>query len=501
MEIELFEEATTEMLNERSIVENEFYTIKAMIIDIINKNKQSSSNRHSTQSNSQTIVRDTMKLPAIPAPSFDGNLQNWVSFLDTFNAMFHKNNALAEVQRLHYLKSCLTGSAAEVIRTIPTTEENYQMAYNTLIERYENRSLIIQSHIRSLFSKPQVNQPSATELRKLHHHVISQVRALKALKQPVEHWDAWLITLVCSKLDAITVASRVSAYEVGEVDKPIKDSVPLSNSNMPKHQYKKALLANPNNTSQNYVAKCRLCSGQHKLFNCEQFLNMTVPERSKVVSNAMLCFNCFAPGHQANQCRYGSCHAKHNTRLHDDNKVAEGPHEQPLNVSVMYAQNCSVNCMQYSTTSMLATAVIYISNKTGTLQPCRVILDSGAQLNFITVSCAKRLQLDSANETVSISGIGSTSMASKRLMPTIISSRSSSYSSSATFHSLPTISSNLPSQHINTNKVSIPEHIQNDLADPEFHVTSPIDYLLGSGVFYDIFDGERATISEHLIAH
>lgn len=120
MEIELFEEATTEMLNEHSIVENEFYTLKAMIIDIIKKNEQSYlSNRHSTQSNSQTIVRDTMKLLAIPAPSFDGNLQNWVSFLDTFNAMFHNNNALAEVQCLHYLKSCLISSVAEVIRTIP----------------------------------------------------------------------------------------------------------------------------------------------------------------------------------------------------------------------------------------------------------------------------------------------------------------------------------------------------------------------------------------------
>ncbi|KAL4149951.1 hypothetical protein QTP88_003802 [Uroleucon formosanum] len=116
------------------------------------------------------------------------------------------------------------------------------------------------------------SQPSATELRKLHHHVISQVRALKALKQLVEHWDTWLITLLCSKLDVITVgewqlqqvtkelpkfakiqqffASRgVSAYEVGEVDKPMKDSVPLSSSNMSKHQYKKSLLANPNNTN------------------------------------------------------------------------------------------------------------------------------------------------------------------------------------------------------------------------------------------------------------
>lgn len=202
-ELELNDKATADMYAERDTFEDNYCTIKATILDLIDKNKQI--NTESIHTNTQTVVRDTMKLPSIPAPSFDGSLQNWASFLDTFNAMFHNNDALADVQRLHYLKSCLTGSAAEVIRTIPTTEENYHMAYSTLVERYKNKSLIIQSHIRSLFATPPVCQPFATELRKLHHHIVSQVRALKALNQPVENWDAWLVTLVCSKLDAITV--------------------------------------------------------------------------------------------------------------------------------------------------------------------------------------------------------------------------------------------------------------------------------------------------------
>lgn len=61
---------------------------------------------------------------------------------------------------------------------------------------------------------------------------------------------------------------------------------------------------------------------------------MAVPaDRSKMVSNAMLCFNCLSPGHQENQCFYGSpgschkCGRKHNNKLHNDNKVAEDPHE------------------------------------------------------------------------------------------------------------------------------------------------------------------------------
>jgi hypothetical protein len=68
-----------------------------------------------------------------------------------------------------------------------------------MVDQYENKSLIIQSHIRSLFQTPQVQQLSAVELRKLYY------RSLKALQQPVDQWNTWLVTLVCCKFDPITV--------------------------------------------------------------------------------------------------------------------------------------------------------------------------------------------------------------------------------------------------------------------------------------------------------
>jgi len=93
---------------------------------------------------------DTIRLPAVPAPEFDGNLQHWSAFKDSFDAMFHNNKSLADVQKLHYLKSCVTKSAGDVIKSFPTTGDNYQKAYDALLLRYENKSLTIQSHIRSL---------------------------------------------------------------------------------------------------------------------------------------------------------------------------------------------------------------------------------------------------------------------------------------------------------------------------------------------------------------
>jgi len=106
-------------------------------------------------------------------------------------------------------------------------------------------------------------------LRKLHHHIVSHYRSLKALQQPVDHWDAWLITLVCCKLGSTTVgewqlglkskelptfaaienflASRVSAYEVGEIDRIAGNANSTRlNSSAVKPMPKKALLANQN---------------------------------------------------------------------------------------------------------------------------------------------------------------------------------------------------------------------------------------------------------------
>lgn len=61
-------------------------------------------------------TNDTMRLPSVPAPVFDGNIQIWPPFKDSFDAMFHNNKGLAEVQKLHYLKACMCTHNADSSR-------------------------------------------------------------------------------------------------------------------------------------------------------------------------------------------------------------------------------------------------------------------------------------------------------------------------------------------------------------------------------------------------
>lgn len=124
-----------------------------------------------------------IKLPAIEVLKFNGDWQQWTSFI-VLHAMFHHNTSLAPVYRFHYLRSYLEGQASDVIKSIPTTEENYLQVYNTLINRYENKRIIIQSHIRALFNTSKAAIALTAKLQQLHHHIISNVNALRALDQP-----------------------------------------------------------------------------------------------------------------------------------------------------------------------------------------------------------------------------------------------------------------------------------------------------------------------------
>ncbi|KAE9528805.1 hypothetical protein AGLY_012380 [Aphis glycines] len=101
------------------------------------------------------------------------------------------------------LHSTGIGSAREVIQDFKTTEENYQVAYDVLKIRYENKSAIIQSHKRLLLTTLKVTVASASELQRLHYYISSNINALIPLNQP--------------DLE-VFLSNRITAYEAGDIE-------------------------------------------------------------------------------------------------------------------------------------------------------------------------------------------------------------------------------------------------------------------------------------------
>jgi hypothetical protein len=198
-------------------LKNELYHSKALLMQLIEANANNTSNSPTYSELTKYKTENTMRLPPVEIPNFDCDWQCWTSFINSFNIVFHNHENLAPVQKFHYFKGYLVGQASDVIWSIPTTGENYLQAYNTLKNQYDNKSVIIQSHIRSLLDTPKVLIASATNLEKLQHHVMSNVNAITALGQPIESWDAWLVTLICSRLDSARVGEWQLQYNKKEL--------------------------------------------------------------------------------------------------------------------------------------------------------------------------------------------------------------------------------------------------------------------------------------------
>ena len=73
---------------------------------------------------SEPGIRPIVKLPNIELPKFDGNYERWIPFRDLFESLIVSNNAFPNVQKLHYLRSALTGEAAKVISSLEITNDN-----------------------------------------------------------------------------------------------------------------------------------------------------------------------------------------------------------------------------------------------------------------------------------------------------------------------------------------------------------------------------------------
>lgn len=152
IEIEEFDGSVNDdqQCDEYTDFRNKLYHAKALLMQLIDANSNNESSSPTYSELTKYKVENTMRLPPVEIPKFDGDWKCWTSFIDIFNIVFHKHENLAPVQKFHYLKGYLVGQASDVIRSIPTTGENYLQAYNTLMNRYDNKSVIIQSHIRSL---------------------------------------------------------------------------------------------------------------------------------------------------------------------------------------------------------------------------------------------------------------------------------------------------------------------------------------------------------------
>lgn len=503
-----------ENTNERAGFEELYYELLAKAKRRINASRASV--QANVQGTTASVANTKVKLPTIELPKFNGRYENWLYFYDSFKSIVHDNKELNPVQKLHYLRSCLSDEAAQIIQALETTNQNYEVAWKLLTERFDNRRRIIQSHIRELFEIQRITKESSIQLRSLIDNALRHLRALKALGQPTESWDAMLLHLITTKLDRYShkeweksidgtmlpalddlfkfLQNRCHVLETVQQESTVQQRGCVKNFTAHSNNTEKTKSQYSHVTVKDKI-KCIYCGQGHNIYICEQFLNLDVSERSKYVKHKGLCYNCLRANHLVKDCRSSACKKckhRHHSLLHQDNVAVRDEKRGDINIM----NNTSTSLQAIVTTQViLSTATVNILDKDGNYHKCKLLLDSGSQSNFITEDLANILGLSKSNVDIPVIGFNETLTNIKQSVRTSIKSNDGRFTVTLSFLIVPKITGRIPVSFIKRDDLNIPTNIR--LADPHFYVPGEINLLIGAELFYQLLCIGQIQLNQH----
>lgn len=159
-------------------------------------------------SSSKTNQKSSSSIAVPPCDTevFHGDYLNWPIFRDLFTAIYVTNKKLSPVEKLYHLFQKTSGEAKQIIQHIPLTDEGFDIAWDNLKAQYENKRILINNQLRTIFNLPQCSQESASCLKKLQRDISNAISVLKLYKIEIKSWDPIFVFQCSSKLPKLTLS-------------------------------------------------------------------------------------------------------------------------------------------------------------------------------------------------------------------------------------------------------------------------------------------------------
>ncbi|KAL4127332.1 hypothetical protein QTP88_011507 [Uroleucon formosanum] len=138
----------------------------------------------SVQKPREDPVKSLSRLPDIPLPTFDGDYRSWPNFRDRFSALVDTRSNLSNIDKMYYLIGCLKGAAADAVRGIPVSADNYELVMNTLSNKFNRPRLVATSLVDKLLQSSAMTQESLNDLNTFVGTFSESISLLDALKIP-----------------------------------------------------------------------------------------------------------------------------------------------------------------------------------------------------------------------------------------------------------------------------------------------------------------------------
>jgi hypothetical protein len=482
------------------------------------------------QTENRDVHRPYSRLPEIPLPKFDGDFNHWPTFRDRFTTLVESRSFLSNTEKFYYLIGCLHGPAADVIRRIPVSADNYELAWKTLADRFNRPRLVATALIDKLLRASVATQESLSDLNHFLSNFSEGISLLNTLQVP-DMGSFLLFTIAFRCLPVATrklfessvsvdypsvddlldfVQSRVSLLEiVGESHKSslkVSSTPAASIGQKQPGGYNRSRPRESNRPTTLVATKsetiCPCCQDTHPLISCPKFKSWSLDARSKWARDQRLCFRCLDSDHWAPRCHTSIvcavCSRKHHTLVHKDggdNFVGKG---KVSGGNPGTTSTASLVGHLGSPSVLLGTVLVHIRDAGGALHTARALVDSASQISAITAEYASRLGLSMTRWTAPVSGLAGATVSNVQgivdcqIQPRFCIDPVLSLKTWV----FPSLTSDMP--RVPLSNITADKYRNLALADPSFDTPSAINLLLGADVFAQVLNGKRITVGESL---
>lgn len=291
------------------------------------------------------------RLPEIPLPQFDGDIHKWPAFRDQFLAVVSLFPDIPDIERFYHLRSCIQGSAADVIRGILVSGATFAVAWAALVSRYDKPRLVAGAFVDQLLQVPVASVDSLSDLNKFMSVFGESISVLTALQVP-DLGDFILFSLAsrCLSSSCRTLFESETTSDFPTVDnlftfiknriailervqgvagkQAVLASRPNDRPSAPSKWSRK--MDRPSPTSlvsavqipapSPHTVSCQYCNKSHALDMCRKFSSLPADERTKWARAQSICFSCLSPGHWSPSCKAPAkcaiCSRRHHSLLH-----------------------------------------------------------------------------------------------------------------------------------------------------------------------------------------
>ncbi|XP_066603284.1 uncharacterized protein [Prorops nasuta] len=411
--------------------------------------------------------------------------------------------------KFHYLKSCLQGEAATVIKSLAITSENYEIAWDTLVARYTDKRMITDTFLDQISQVPTLRGDNFKVLKEVRDSVTVALNALKTMGYGVDQWDPIIVHSLKNKLDD-TLRLAWEMYLGSSKDYPtfIQFSEFLTRhinslqslGNKPKTSKKESGISLKSHATSVNSTGCAHCGSNHFLYQCNDYLALTPQARSKFAFSQNLCFNCLRPGHSCSNCSSSSrcrkCSKLHHTLLHFDKSGTRGSKARGTTPAVNSASEPEPSSSNTTThlsvsdtpSGLLATFSARIDAHDGSRIIVLGLVDTGSETSFISENLAQQLRVSRKRVNATIHGVSLNSAQYVRaeVQITLHSLSRHGVSLDITALILLRITQYMPPTY---SPSSFPALSEIDLPDNFASTRAPIDVLIGADYLAALMEG------------